>query len=81
MKEGFADLGGKLDTLIAKQDSSEQQRYEDRALNDARYHDHEDRLRAVEARKTIAPWQLWTAVSGGVLLVGSVVTTLATIFN
>lgn len=26
--------------------------------------DHEDRLRAVEARKTVAPWQLWTALVG-----------------
>ena len=28
--------------------------------------DHENRLRALEARRTVAPWQVWTAVIGAV---------------
>jgi hypothetical protein len=28
--------------------------------------DHEARLREVEQRKTVSPWQLWLAVTGGV---------------
>jgi hypothetical protein len=28
--------------------------------------DHEARLRQVEQRKTVSPWQLWLAITGGV---------------
>lgn len=38
--------------------------------------DHEERIRSLEQRKTIAPWQLWTAVCGGVALFGSLMAIL-----
>lgn len=38
--------------------------------------DHEMRIRALEQRKTISPWQLWIAVGGGVSALGAVVALL-----
>lgn len=84
MHTGFAAMGGKLDTLIAKQEAAEAARALDRTTADARHEDHEARLRtleshdtqdhgeritAVEQRKTIAPWQLWTVFAGAAALV------------
>ena len=73
MDSGFAEVGGKLDTLIAKYEAAEQSRSQDRALADERHRDHEQRLRKVESRKTISPLQLWTVISGGALVVVAVV--------
>lgn len=28
--------------------------------------DHEERIRVLEARRTVAPWQVWTAVIGAI---------------
>lgn len=38
--------------------------------------DHEERIRSLEQRKTIAPWQLWTAVGSGVTVFGAIVAIL-----
>jgi type II secretory pathway component PulL len=38
--------------------------------------DHEQRLREVEQRKTVSPWQLWLAVSGGVATFATLVAVL-----
>lgn len=73
MHTGFAEVGGKLDTLIAKFEAAESARVLDRETADARHDDHEKRLRAVEIRKTVAPWQLWMVVSGGVLTASAVI--------
>lgn len=41
--------------------------------------DHEARIRTLEQIKTVAPWQLWTAVTTGVALFGAVVALLKTL--
>lgn len=88
MMQGFAELGGKLDTLISRQEAAEASRSEDRTLAQSRHDDHETRIRVLEshgtsdhesrideleARKTIAPWQLWTAVASIVTVAGIII--------
>jgi hypothetical protein len=38
--------------------------------------DHEARIRDLEQRKFISPWQLWTVFGGGVTVIGAVVALL-----
>lgn len=96
MMAGFAEVGGKLDTVIQRLSAAETSRTDDRKVADQRHEDHEARIRtleshntgdhegrldALDARKTIAPWQLWTAVLGGVTVVGIVVGIVASIID
>src|SRR5690606_29866947 len=96
MMQGFAELGGKLDGLIASQKAAEANRSDDRALAAQRHDDHESRIRtleshgtsdhepridALEARKTIAPWQLWTAVASIITVAGIIVAAVTNIIN
>jgi hypothetical protein len=34
--------------------------------------DHEERIRKLEERKTVSPWQLWLALAGGISVLGGV---------
>lgn len=96
MMAGFAELGGKLDGLIASQKAAEANRNDDRALAAQRHDDHESRIRvleshgtsdhetridSLEARKTIAPWQLWTAVASIVTVAGIIIGAIANLTN
>ena len=66
VSQGFAEMSGKLDTLIAKQEAAESRRDEDRSTHDGRLTDHENRLRVVEARRTVSPLGLWSVVLGAI---------------
>ena len=66
MKEGFAALGGKLDTLIAKQEAAETARALDRTTADARHEDHETRMRAIESHATADHSERIDALEGAV---------------
>ena len=96
MMQGFAELGGKLDGLIASQKAAEANRNEDRTLAQSRYDDHETRIRVLEshgtsdhetridnleARKTIAPWQLWTAIASIVTVAGIIIGAVTNLTN
>ena len=41
--------------------------------------DHEMRIREVEQRRTVSPWQLWLAVTGGVGTLAALVGVLSTL--
>lgn len=41
--------------------------------------DHEDRIRKLEERKTISPWQLWLALVGAISALGGVIAILNTL--
>lgn len=60
------DTGAKVDALGSKVDTLVEN-----------HKDHEGRIRELEKRKTVAPWQLWTAFAGGVGVFGG----LVAIFN
>lgn len=38
--------------------------------------DHETRLRTVESRRTVAPWQLWTAIVGAAAVLSVIFQTM-----
>jgi len=38
--------------------------------------DHEERIRKLEERKTVSPWQLWLAIGSGVTFAGGVIALL-----
>lgn len=74
VKELLVRLEGKFETLETKIDGWLQA--QDQAARDMRddLKDHELRLRDLESRKTISPLQLWTVVSGGLLVAVAIVT-------
>lgn len=43
--------------------------------------DHEARLREVEQRKTVSPWQLWLAISGGIGALGAVIAVVVSLLT
>lgn len=65
VKDKVVAVDAKVDSVDAKVDS---------LIEDKK--DHESRLRVLEQRKTIAPWQLWTAVGSGVTVFGAIVAIL-----
>ncbi|MFJ4107880.1 hypothetical protein [Oerskovia enterophila] len=65
VKDKVMAVDAKVDSVDAKVDSLVEGKK-----------DHETRLRVLEQRKTIAPWQLWTAVGSGVTVFGGLVAAL-----
>jgi hypothetical protein len=72
MDKGFAELNGRLDTMISEARAEREARRASAEAQQKQLDDHEDRLRAVEDRKTIAPWQLWLVASSclGLVIAG-----------
>jgi len=77
-------LEGKVDLVVAQQTQRLDSHAEDlkdhenrlRSLESVQPEDAKHRLRAVEERKTVAPAQLWIAVTSGVAAIGAASTAI-----
>lgn len=67
-------LEGKVDLAIAQQGSRLDTHAEDIA-------DHEKRLRALEARRTVSPSQLWSTVVSVITVLGGIAATALAILK
>ena len=72
LKTEIASLRGDVQTLTAELRLDREARARADAEHDRVHKDQEDRIRRLEAVRTVTPLQLWTVVSGAVLTAAAI---------